>query len=62
MHRLEHAIFIISELLEKNPEKYKELAYRLRTLATCTHDMGDDPNDVSFEKWVVALEKEFGKA
>jgi len=26
VHRLEHAIFTISELLEKNPEKYKELA------------------------------------
>ena len=58
MHRLEHAIFTISELLEKNPEKYKELAEQLRILASCTHNMADDPNNVSFEKWRIAIKKE----
>jgi len=59
MHRLEHAIFTISELLEKNPEKYKKLAEQLRILASCTHNMADNPDDVTFEKWMIALKKEF---
>ena len=62
MHRLEYAIVTISGLLEKHPEKYKELAYRLKTLAGCTHGMADDPNHVSFEEWVIDLEKAVGKA
>ena len=51
MHKLEYAIFIISEFLEKNPEKYKELAKELKNLASASHQYNPPPpdNDLSEE-------------
>ena len=60
MHKLEYAIFIISEFLEKNSEKYKELAKELKNLASVSHNYQEPPpdNDLS-EEWMDDLKKRY---